>query len=90
MAQFRCPYLETDVDWIEERERHVAERHPDLLPAYMEQIAKTLADPDLVPRSERSGSARLFSRWYSDVRGGKHIVVVMSERASGRCWIVTA
>jgi len=91
MIQFPCPYLNSEVQWTEERERHTAQHHPDLLPEYMEHIAKTLADPDLVRRSERSESARLFSRWYTDVRGGKHVVVVvMSEPATGRHWIITA
>ena len=92
MAQFACPYLNAVVEWNEERERHVAERHPDLLPDHRHLIARTLADPDRVRRSARFTGARLFSRWYDDLRGGKHVVVVVvsSSRASGRHWIVTA
>jgi hypothetical protein len=91
-SQFPCPYLEGDVDLTEERERHIAERHPDLLPEHRQRIAETLADPDQVRKSVRFGSAKLFSRWYTDLRQGKHVVVVVvSEREpSERHWIITA
>jgi hypothetical protein len=92
MSQFPCPYLEGDVDLTEERERHIAERHPDLLPEHRGRIAETLADPDQVRKSARFGSAKLFSRWYTDLRQGKYVVVVVvSEREpSERHWITTA
>jgi hypothetical protein len=83
--------LHGDVQLSQERESHIAERHPDLLPLYRERIATTLADPDQVRRSRRFGSARLFSRWYSDVKGGKHVVVVVvSAEDERRHWIITA
>ena len=44
-----------------EREGHVRERHPDLLPDHREKIRETLADPDVVRRSVRMTTARLFS-----------------------------
>lgn len=92
MARFPCPYLRGEVELSEERERHIAEGHPDLLPQYRDRIATTLADPDQIRRSKRFGSARLFSRWYADLRGGKHVVVVVaSEPAEDRrYWIITA
>ena len=92
MIRFRCPYLKGDVDLTEERERHIAERHPDLLPKHREWISETLAAPDQVRRSLRFGSARLFSRWYTDLRAGKHVVVVVVSEPdpSDRHWIITA
>jgi hypothetical protein len=92
MNRFPCPYLAGEVDLTEEREHHIAERHPDLLPEHWHRIAETLADPDQVRTSVRFGSARLFSRWYTDLRQGKHVVVVVvSERTpSARHWIITA
>lgn len=92
MSRFPCPYLRGEVEWTEERERHIAERHPDLLPTFRERIGETLLDPDQIRRSIRFGSARLFSRWYTGPRGGKHVVVVVvSEPApGGRHWIITA
>ncbi len=71
MSQFPCPYLNAEVELTEERERHIAERHPDLLPEYRQQMVETLAAPDQVRRSVRFGNARLFSRWYTDVKKGK-------------------
>lgn len=90
--QFDCPYLNAQVELTGERERHVAERHPDLLPEHRQRIADTLADPDQVRRSVRFPNARLFSRWFESVRGGKHVVVVVVSdlRPGGRHWIVTA
>ncbi len=40
-------------------------------------------------RSRRFGAAKLFSRWFSDLKGGKH-VVVLGEGGNGRHWIITA
>ena len=92
MTRFPCPYLTGQVELSEERERHVAERHPDLLPEHRERIAETLADPDQVRGSVRFASAKLFSRWYTDIRGGKHVVVVVVSEIgpSQRHWIITA
>lgn len=92
MAFFPCPYLQGEVEFIEERERHIAARYPDLFPEYRGCIAETLADPDQVRRSVRFGNARLFSRWFQAVRGGKYIVVVVVTETTParRHWIVTA
>jgi hypothetical protein len=46
MICFPCPYLQSEVELTEERERHIVERHPDLLPEHRVCIADTLADPD--------------------------------------------
>lgn len=92
MPRFPCPVLRGEVELTEERERHIAARHPDLLPEWRDKIAETLADPDQVRRSAWFGSARLFSRWYGDLRGGKHVVVVVvtGPGQAGRHWIITA
>ncbi len=92
MTRFRCPYLGGEVELTEERERHIAERHPDLLPEHRGRIEETLANPDQVRRSVRFGSARLISRWYTDLREGKHVVVVVVSEAdpSARHWVITA
>ena len=91
MTRFPCPYLRGEVELSEKRERHIAEGHPDLLPGHRELIATTLADPDQIRLSKRFGSARLFARWYADLRGGKHVVVVVvGQPHEGRHWIITA
>ena len=92
MSRHPCPYLKGEVELTEERERHIAERHPDLLPHYRGRIAETLSEPDQVRRSVRFGSAKLFSRWYTDAGQGKHVVVVVVSELdpSERHWIITA
>lgn len=92
MSRFPCPYLKGEVELTEERERHIAERHPDLLPEHRKQMVETLAAPEQVRRSVRFGNARLFSRWYTDVKRGKHVVVVVVSEpdATNRHWIITA
>jgi len=92
LMRFPCSYLGSEVNLTPERERHIAEQHPDLLPAHRDRIGATLNTPDLVRRSARFGNARLLSRWFGDVRGGKHVVVVVVSDAmqGGRHWIVTA
>jgi len=90
MPLLNCPYLGHDVELTEEREQHIRERHPDLLPAYRNQLRQTLADPDQVRKSVRLANARLFSRWFDNIRGGKHLVAVILGEPSGRHWMVTA
>ncbi|MGH7362419.1 MAG: hypothetical protein ACREKK_08970 [Candidatus Methylomirabilales bacterium] len=92
ITRFPCPYLRGEVELTEERERHIAENHPDLLPEHRERIAETLADPDQIRYSARFTQARLFVRWYDNLRGGKGVVVVVVTEAGpvGRHWIVTA
>lgn len=91
MTNWPCPYLKGDVELTEERERHIAIRHPDLLPEHKERMAETLADPDEIRHSRCFGAARLFSRRFEDVKGGKFVVVVVvSENQRDRHWIITA
>jgi hypothetical protein len=87
-----CPFLHAEVELTDEREQHIAERHPDLLPAHAAKLGQVLADPDEVRRSDRFPSARLFSRWYDDLRLGKHVVVVIVSDAGppARHWVITA
>jgi hypothetical protein len=67
VERFACPYLAGEVELTDERERHIADHHPDLLPRYRGRIAQALADPDLVRRSARAANAMLFamvSTWW--------------------------
>jgi hypothetical protein len=91
VARFACPYLQAEVELSDQRERHIAERHPDLLPDHRDCLAETLADPDQIRRSNRFGSARLFSKWFAEVKAGKHVVMVVISAGNGnRHWIITA
>ena len=91
MQRFPCPYLNGEVELTDEREAHIAQTHPDLLPEYLPQLAQTLADPDEVRRSVRMSGARMFYDWFEDVRQGKYVaVVVVSDAAPAqRNWIIT-
>jgi hypothetical protein len=92
IRRFVCPWLGAEVELTEERERHIEEEHQELLPAHRDKIAEALADPDTIARSRRADSGRLFSRWYTDLGRGRHVVVVVVRQASdpARHWIVTA
>jgi hypothetical protein len=92
MQRYSCPYLGGEVELSEERACHVADRHPDLLPTHAERIAQALADPDLVRRSRRVASARLFSRCFPEDLSERHVVVVVMSEAepSPRHWVITA
>jgi len=84
-------YLGADVELSDEREAHISARHPDLLPRYRAQVLEAIGDPDEVRRSSRADNARLFCRWFDDVRGGKYVVVVIVSRKSPvRHWVITS
>ncbi len=92
MAMLSCPYLGGAVELTEERERHIRNRHPDLLPDHGDCIIATVADPDQARRSSRVGNAVLLTKWFPDLRGGRHVVaVIVDDPAHGfRPWIITA
>ena len=92
VALIECPYLGGQVELTDEREKHIAEHHPDLLPEHRERIMETVSDPDQVRRSSRMRRARMFTRWFDGLRGGKNVVVVVvsDPGPGGRHWIVTA
>ena len=92
MALFSCSVLGTHVELTEERERHIRDRHPDLLPAYRRHMIETVANPDQIRRTSRVGNAMLLVKWFAELRGGKYVVVVVIDD-SGRDtspWIITA
>ena len=62
------------------------------MPKYRQCIPDTLMLPDEVRRSSRIGNARLLSRWFEWLRGGKYVVVVVVSNLVPveRHWIVTA
>ena len=91
LNRFFCPYLAEDVELTPERRNHIVRQHPEMGTDFDQIIKSALSDPDQVRRSRRMGNARLFSRWFADVRGGKHaVIVVVSEVDAGRSWIITA
>jgi hypothetical protein len=89
---FDCPYLNTHVELTGEREAHIQEKHPDLLPVHRDYVSETVRDPDEVRRDPRFTNTLLFSHWFPDLKGGKFVVVVVVADPSpaDRYWIVTA
>jgi hypothetical protein len=87
---FPCPYLDAEVELTDERQDHIAHNHPDVLPSNLFRIPLTLADPDAVYRSPSRANTQLFTRWYDDFLGGKHLIVaVVTDPGTNRRWIVT-
>jgi hypothetical protein len=90
MRIFPCQYLEAEVELSDEREQHIIETHPSTLPDYLPQVTETLANPDLIRQSSRDTTALLFSKWFSTIRTGRFlIVVVVSQKELNRHWIIT-
>ena len=73
MSSFSCPFLKAEVQLTDEREGHIEQRHPDLLPDHRDRIGQTLADPGQVRRTSRFVGGLLFSRWFDDLGGGKYV-----------------
>ena len=92
MSQFfPCPYLNSSVELTEEREQHIIENYPKTLPDYLSQLAETLNNPDQVRQSNLDSSALLFSKWFDNIRTGRHfIVVTVTDTETQRYWIITA
>ncbi len=91
-TQLSCPYLGAEVELTSEREEHIAKNHPELLPDHRLRLVAVLHDPEEIRRSIQLASALLFSKYYSDLLGGKHVVVVVvtGTRQDPRNWILTA
>ncbi|MBF0548519.1 MAG: hypothetical protein HQM08_29070 [Candidatus Riflebacteria bacterium] len=92
MAKFFCPYLKGEVELTDERAQHISERHPELLPENLNKLVETLAKPEEIRRSARFQNAKLFTRWFSDLMGGKYVVavVVTNSGIPKQHWVVTA
>jgi hypothetical protein len=92
MAFLSCAYLGSAVELSEEREGHILRHHPDLLPDHRRRIIDTVGDPDQIRGSARVGNAKLFSKWFADLRGGNYVVVVVISDPGREThpWIITA
>ena len=75
MTLLPYPSLGLLVELTHERRRHILLKHPDLLPAYIDYVAETLAQPDEVHRDSRFPATRIFARWCVNVKGGKFVAV---------------
>ena len=75
-SQFDCPYLGAQVELTDEREAHIAQKHERVFAEGDALIARVLATPDVIRRDARTPETLLFTRWYDDLAGSKHAVVV--------------
>lgn len=100
MKFFPAMLLKRKVKLTEEREKHIADGHPDLLPAHLPKIVETLADPDEIrslppgdsweqPHKSVNRGTAVYSRQYSDLTGGMVVVMVVLDLFDPP-WIVTA
>ncbi len=91
MERFHCPHLNSEVEFTDERMDHIASRHPELMPEHRLLFKQVLENPDRIRSSTRFSDARMFSKFFNNLRGGKHVVVVVvSDRSADRHWIITA
>lgn len=92
MNIFICPYLKREVVLTDERYEHIKKQHPELLPDYESAVSETVLDPDSVRKSARFLNARMFTKYFENIRGGKYtvVVVVSDTQPEQRDWIVTA
>ncbi len=92
MNTFFCPYLKREVMLTDERYDHIKKQHPELLPGYESAVKETVIDPDSVRKSSRFKNARMFTKYFDKIRGGKYTVVVVVSDAHPveRDWIITA
>ena len=95
MIYLSCPYFDPPaVELTDEREGHIALRHPDLLPGERGRLLATLLQPDgAVSRLTRQGEPKTeIYRWFPDLRGGKYVrIQVVTEFGDpDRHWIVSA
>ncbi len=92
MIKIHCGYLGREVVLTDERYEHIKIHHPDLLPEYESALIGALTDPDSVRKSDRFPNARLFTKFYEDIRSGRYAVVVVVSDTDPveRDWIITA
>ncbi len=92
MKYIFSPYLNKEVILTDERYVHIKKQHPELLPDFESAVNETIADPDSVRKSLRCHNARMFTKYFDKIRGGKYtVVVVISDTfPEQRSWIITA
>lgn len=88
---FPCPYFNAPVILSGARAQHIIETHPGTWPDYREEIQATLANPEFIWESQQDPDATLLARWFSHIRTGRYIViVVISPPLQKQHWIITA
>lgn len=86
MRKYKCKISKT-VELTIERENHIVEYHPDVKD-YLPKIQEVLKNPDQIRKSKHDPKVLLFYRYFSNIRGGKYLVVV--AKINERNFVLTA
>jgi len=68
------------VELTDERRDHILRRHP-VVASFPDRIGDVIAHPEKIRRSVYDPNVLLLSRFYADILGGKHLVVVVKTGA---------
>ena len=91
MVRFICPHLGAPVELTRERERHIMQEHPEILPGRIDLVAQSLADPAEIRLDPKYSATRKFIRRCDEPFEGRYLVVLVVSRngRQGRHWIAT-
>lgn len=64
------------IELLEERWKHIVSEHPEMY-EHQEKLPLVLAAPDYVKRSKRDENVLLYYRYFSELFGGKFLLVVV-------------
>jgi hypothetical protein len=84
--KYFCTFLNTDVDLTEERETHIHEYHPDIVP-FIDRIQDVFLSCDAIHEGNRDPNLILFYKFYNDIFDGKYNVVAIKR--NHRSFILT-
>jgi hypothetical protein len=76
------------VELTDERRKHIAFYHADLVP-YLDRFGDVLAHPSELRRSQDDSQVILFYKYYPDILNGKYITVV-AKFGEHRSFVLTA
>jgi len=79
-------YRGHQIELTQERWRHIVTEHPEIR-GFKKILSEILSEPDLVKRSKKDKEVLLYYRYYSDILGGKYLLVV--AKIQGRPFVLT-
>jgi len=86
VKRFFCLFLNTEGELTDEREEHIRTYHFEVAP-FLKRIGSILTDPEEVRQSVYDAEVILFYKFFSDVRSGNFLVVVVKKNV--RSFILT-
>lgn len=58
---------------------HIKQKHPEVK-SFIEKIPEVLKLPDLVKLSKKDAEVHLYYKFYNEIFGGKHLLVVTNSK----------